>query len=407
MDPIITLSDVGKRYVKYQDTPLLLTRALRFSSGRRRSHMWALRNIDLRVEPGETVGVIGRNGSGKSTMFRILAGVTAPTEGAVRVGGRVAPLISVGVGFHPELTGRENVYVNGAILGLTSREIDRRLDSIVAFAEIGDFLDTPVKFYSTGMFVRLGFSVAVASQPEILLVDEVLSVGDAFFQRRCFERMEQIRREGATVLLVSHNMNAIRSICSRTLVLNDGVELFTGDTDEAISLYHQALEEGMDEATSGAADAVVERFVLSDGEGMSTANVKAGDEVTFMVEARFNEPAEQPAIGFWIYSKDGLVYGDHLERGLPARIEAGGVIRCDIRLRASLASGSYTAKVLVATRFDRDAAMARPRPLNFFVSGRRGVIGAADLGAVFEVRMADDVTSHAPMPPVLPEGPLD
>src|ERR1041385_1746775 len=158
MDSIITMRDAGKRYIKYDDIPLLLTSALRFRAVNKRGHLWAVRHVDLDVAAGESLGVIGRNGSGKSTMFQMLAGVTGPTEGRVRVRGRVAPLISVGIGFHPELTGRENVYVNGTILGMSKREIDRRFDDILAFAEIGDFIDTPVKFYSSGMFVRLGFS---------------------------------------------------------------------------------------------------------------------------------------------------------------------------------------------------------------------------------------------------------
>ncbi|MGH2728372.1 MAG: ABC transporter ATP-binding protein, partial [Actinomycetota bacterium] len=243
MEPIISLRGVGKRYVKYHDVPMLITRALRFRAAYGRTHIWALRNIDLDIARGESVGVIGRNGSGKSTMFRMLAGVTSPTEGRVQVRGRVAPLISVGVGFHPELTGRENVYVNGTILGLEMQEIDRLMDSIVDFAEIGDFLDTPVKYYSSGMFLRLGFSVAVASHPEILLVDEVLAVGDTAFQMRCFRRMEEIVQAGATVLIVSHNLSAIRRLCSRTLLIDKGAQLYMGDTDEAFSRYHEILAE--------------------------------------------------------------------------------------------------------------------------------------------------------------------
>ena len=170
-DPIIRLAGVGKRYLKYEDEPMLLTRALRLRHRTRRSQLWAVRDVSFELHPGDSVGVIGRNGSGKSTLLQMLAGVTSPTEGTITVGGRVAPLVSVGVGFHPELTGRENVYVNGTILGLSRAEIDARFDAMVEFSGIEAFIDTPVKFYSSGMYVRLGFAVAVEAIPDVLLVD--------------------------------------------------------------------------------------------------------------------------------------------------------------------------------------------------------------------------------------------
>src|SRR5438105_3898304 len=181
---------------------MLVTAALQFRNRTRRSRLWAVRHVDLDVAPGECVGVIGRNGSGKSTLLQMIAGVTAPTEGSVAVHGRVAPLISVGVGFHPELTGRENVFVNGAILGMSRSTIEQRLDDIVEFSEIAAFIDTPVKFYSSGMAVRLGFSVAIYAHPEVLLVDEVLAVGDLSFQLKSYERMMEIRQSGTTILVV-------------------------------------------------------------------------------------------------------------------------------------------------------------------------------------------------------------
>ncbi len=389
MDPIVSLRGVGKRYVKYEDVPMLLSRAFRFSASHKRTHIWALRGIDLDVARGETVGVIGRNGSGKSTMFRVLAGVTSPTEGVARVDGRVAPLISVGVGFHPELTGRENVYVNGTILGLTQKEVDTRMGWIVEFAEIGDFLDTPVKFYSSGMFVRLGFSVAVAADPEILLVDEVLAVGDVPFQMRCFERMEEIRRGGATVLVVSHNMNAIRQLCSRTLLLEKGLPRFLGDTDEAISLYHETMDEYDGDADPEAAKGEALTFSLKDAEGKPTAHIRSGDEVTITVEARFTEPADHPAVVMLIKARGMIVYGETMQDALPDRVEPGQVVRCDIRLRASLPSGTYTVQANVRSGFESNAPVARSRPLSFFVSGRKSVVGTADLGAAFEARVVD------------------
>src|SRR5579875_711372 len=218
----VELRGVGKRYTKYVDTPMLVTSALRLRAGHRRDRLWALRGVDLDVEDGESFGVIGRNGSGKSTLMMLVGGITAPTEGSLRVWGRVAPLISVGVGFHRELTGRENIYVNGTVLGLTRRQIDRRLDAIVDFAEVEQFIDTPVKFYSSGMFVRLGFAVAVHADPDVLIVDEVLAVGDLAFQVKCYERMNEIRSRGTTVVMVSHHLGAVRRMCERVRCCTTG-----------------------------------------------------------------------------------------------------------------------------------------------------------------------------------------
>ena len=392
MSAVVSLEGVGKRYVKYEDVPLLVTRALRLRAANRRSHMWALRNIDLHVDPGESVGVIGRNGSGKSTMLRMLAGVTAPTEGVVRVRGRVAPLISVGIGFHRELTGRENVYVNGIILGLAKREIDRLFDSIVQFAEIEEFIDTPVKFYSSGMFVRLGFAVAVASHPEVLLVDEVLAVGDLAFQRRCFDRMDEIRREGATILVVSHNMNAIRLLCRRTMLLHDGRAIYNGDTNEAISKYHDILGKlEQNAAGSEGGDIAVSDLSLTK-DGAPTAHVAAGDEVTFSLDVSFARPARQPILVFRIYNESGqLVYGETI---LADPVEVGTRLRFDVRLRVALPTGSYTVETSVGLEPRQGTVYAVPPPLTFFVSGRPMVRGSADLRAVFDVRVTDDGHPH-------------
>jgi lipopolysaccharide transport system ATP-binding protein len=224
-------------------------RADRRARQEREAELWALRDVSFDIAQGEVTGVIGRNGAGKSTLLKILSRITEPTEGSADIYGRVGSLLEVGTGFHPELTGRENIYLNGAILGMRRSEIDRKFDEIVQFAEITRFLDTVVKHYSTGMFMRLAFSVAAHLDPEILLVDEVLAVGDAEFQRKCLGKMNGVAREGRTVLFVSHNMPAVQSLCSRCIVLKNGQLEVAGSVQEGIRLYHSGgLESGEDSA---------------------------------------------------------------------------------------------------------------------------------------------------------------
>jgi lipopolysaccharide transport system ATP-binding protein len=198
---------------------------------------WALKDVSFEIQPGEVVGVIGRNGAGKSTLLKILSRITQPHSGRVTLHGRVGSLLEVGVGFHQELTGRENIYLNGAIFGMSRREIARKFDEIVAFAEVDSFLDTPVKRYSSGMYVRLAFAVAAHLEPEILLVDEVLAVGDAAFQKKCLGKMDEVSRSGRTVLFVSHNMATIINLCTRALVLDHGRLVFEGPCEDGVGLY--------------------------------------------------------------------------------------------------------------------------------------------------------------------------
>lgn len=202
--------------------------------------IWALKDVSFEVKRGEVIGVIGRNGAGKSTLLKILSRITEPTEGYADINGRIASLLEVGTGFHPELTGRENIYLNGAILGMKRDEIERKFDEIVAFAEVEKFIDTPVKRYSSGMHLRLAFAVAAHLEPEILLVDEVLAVGDVAFQRKCLGKMSEVSLQGRTVLFVSHNMQAVRTLCKKTILLEDGQVHSYGDSDAIVEYYLQA-----------------------------------------------------------------------------------------------------------------------------------------------------------------------
>ena len=201
------------------------------------SHIWALDDVSFEIKPGQVVGIIGHNGGGKSTLLKILSRITKPTRGCAEINGRVGALLEVGTGFHAELTGRENIYLNGAILGMAKAEIDRKFDEIVAFAEVEKFIDTPVKRYSSGMYVRLAFGVAAHLETEVLLVDEILAVGDAQFQRKCFAKMNEIGKHGRTILFVSHNMASIRSICEEAIVLDRGRLVAKGEVNEAVDHY--------------------------------------------------------------------------------------------------------------------------------------------------------------------------
>lgn len=212
-------------------------RRLKNTSPNGRSNIWALHDVSFQINRGEVVGIIGLNGAGKSTLLKVLSRITMPTRGHAEIHGRVGSLLEVGTGFHPELTGRENVYLNGAILGMRKAEIDRKFDEIVAFAEVETFLDTPVKRYSSGMYVRLAFGVAAHLETEVLLVDEVLAVGDAQFQKKCFEKMRDIGIQGRTILFVSHNMSAVRSICKQALIVDKGKVVAQGEIDHTVDQY--------------------------------------------------------------------------------------------------------------------------------------------------------------------------
>lgn len=254
MKPAISVENLGKSYRVSHESGRKGYRTLRESlasiataplrrlrctatDGASSEEFWALKDVNFEVRPGEVVGIIGRNGAGKSTLLKVLSRITKPTHGEIAVSGRVGSLLEVGTGFHPELTGRENIYLNGSILGMSKREISRRFDEIVAFAEVERFLDTPVKRYSSGMYVRLAFSVAAHLNPEVLFIDEVLAVGDASFQKKCLSRMGDVAAEGRTVLFVSHNMAAVKSICTTAYLFSGGRVADAGAVDRVVSAY--------------------------------------------------------------------------------------------------------------------------------------------------------------------------
>lgn len=376
----IALQGVGKRYWKLEEQAILL-RSIIPMWRPSRSELWALHDVNLQIDRGQTVGILGRNGAGKTTLLRLLAGVTQPTKGQVMIRGRVAPLISVGVGFHQEMSGRENVYVNGMLLGLTRREVDARFDEIVAFSELESFIDTPVKFYSTGMFMRLGFSVAVACDPDVLLVDEVLAVGDVAFQLKCLERMREIQTEGTTIILVSHSMQAIRLLCPRTMVVSRGAVVFDGDTQEAVNVHLDLLaRDRYENGEAIAAPVEVIESQVCDQNG-PTFHLPAHEAVTYRATIRFHTDVDRPQAQFQIFTEQGhFVYERRTLTGPPRRFKAGEEVEIAIPFQQRLGAGTYRLALHILDASGR-VLFSDSEGVLVFVAGKPGSAGLVDLEA--------------------------
>ena len=319
-DATIQVQDLGKRFRigQYEHHKTLRDAIVRaamapFRRGRNApsgpQYIWALRHISFNVQKGEAVGIIGRNGAGKSTLLKVLSRITEPTEGHAVIRGRVGSLLEVGTGFHPELTGRENIYLNGAILGMTRAEIERKFDEIVAFSEIERFLDTPVKRYSSGMYVRLAFSVAAHLEPEILLVDEVLAVGDIGFQRKCLGKMEDVTEEGRTVLFVSHNMASIQALTERAICLEGGKIVASGETESTVEKYLAIIDSitpSGSEDLSRRKDVQFLKSIEVLQNGKSVSVVKMGTPISFRLTLSASRTIKQPALYVAIDSEQGV-----------------------------------------------------------------------------------------------------
>lgn len=313
---------------------------------------WALDGINLSIYRGETLGIIGGNGAGKSTLLKILSRITAPTEGTIYVRGKIASMLEVGTGFHRELTGRENIYLNGAIMGMNKQEVDKRLAEIIEFSEIGQFIDTPVKRYSSGMYVKLAFSVAAHLNADILIMDEVLAVGDAQFQKKCVDKMQQLAsEEGKTVLFVSHNMSTISSMCNRCVVLNQGKVQFVGDTGTAIELYYQhnygenavsCQLIGKERPKNFTPTMQMEHLTLRDKE---TAEYTAGDSIIGNLRWNSSVHAEDVCLRITLHY-NGNPVGTYISQNINSSIEPGEIYETEFSLETDmLAVGSYTASV--------------------------------------------------------------
>ncbi len=317
--PIIEVKEVSKRYRLgvigatrlIDDAERAWHRLTGRAEKRDRSEFWALRDVSFDVDTSDVVGVIGRNGAGKSTLLKILSRITEPTSGEIRLRGRVASLLEVGTGFHPDLTGRENAFLNGAILGMTKAEIREKLDEIVEFSEIGAFIDTPVKRYSSGMYVRLAFSVAAHLEPEILIVDEVLAVGDAQFQTKCLTKIRSLADRGQTVLFVSHNLSTVTSLCTRGIVLQQGQVSYSGTAREAVEAYiargsrDGARWQRPDEAAPGKG-ITFHTACLTSGDGLESAEFGLDDQIILRLCADVSRRFENAQIAVRVSNQDGV-----------------------------------------------------------------------------------------------------
>ena len=322
-----------------------------FTRASAKEWIWALRDISFDVEPGEILGIIGRNGAGKSTLLKILSRITEPTTGEAMVYGRVGSLLEVGTGFHPELTGRENVFLNGAILGMTRAEVGRKFDEIVAFAEVEKFIDTPVKRYSTGMYVRLAFAVAAHLETEVLLIDEVLSVGDAQFQEKCLGKVGAVAREGRTVLFVSHVMPMVQALCTRVIHIDGGGVVQDGSPAEAVESYLVGLSnedeteiKNLEEwpRSAGRSVAILEAWTEND-RGEKTSRFLMGESILIKLRYRLSDRLKNPGFGFGIESAEGrriFSLNNYMTSREPVASLPAGICSCHVT-DPRLLAGTY------------------------------------------------------------------
>jgi ABC-2 type transport system ATP-binding protein/lipopolysaccharide transport system ATP-binding protein len=363
-EPAIVVSDVSKRFRLYKEKPSSLKERVTRLKGAVYEEYWALKDVSFEVPRGSTFGLIGHNGSGKSTMLRLMAGIHRPTSGKIHVDGRVSALLELGAGFHPDLTGRENVYLNGSILGLNRKAINAKIDEIIEFAGLGEFIDTPVKVYSSGMFVRLGFSVAVHVDPDILIIDEVIAVGDEDFQRRCFDHIYKLRSSGSTIVMVTHSLNLVQQMCDSAAWLDHGELKALGSAPDVVHHYldqvnvveAQRLEDGAVAAAAGAVDVekysphemiTIEEVEFLDRNGHATMVATPTEPLTVRMHWRSKEPIEEPLFSFAIENEAGVyVANPGMRPSTDPRKELVGTGHVDYRIdELVLGPGQYTLSV--------------------------------------------------------------
>lgn len=399
MTPVIVVDHVSKRYRRYSRSSLreaLSTQARRLLPGSqlpRDDAFWAVRDLSFEALPGQSLGIIGPNGAGKTTTLKLLSYVTRPTEGRIRTSGRVAALIELGAGFHPDLTGRENIFLNGTILGMRRSEIAGRLDQIIEFAGLAPFIDTPVKYYSSGMYARLGFAVAAHTAPDVLLVDEVLAVGDYAFQQRCYSRIRELQQGGTAILLVSHNLNAVTEVCEQAVVLNQGRGVFQGPAHEAVAEYANVIRRTTQRHDIGPGlDGIGQRLMthqarivevrLTDGDDSPIKQTNSGDLIRLHATIEFREDAPHPHFSCFVRDDQGrLIYDQTTSwQGVITPIFAAGQVSTVVyELEMNVVEGLYQIGIDLhysdfLCYYDRLETAA-----SVFVAGRDGAKGTVDL----------------------------
>jgi ABC-type polysaccharide/polyol phosphate transport system ATPase subunit len=360
--PVVVADHVSKKYRLYRERNNSIKAALMRGGRTKADVFWAIDDISFEVQQGSTAALIGENGSGKSTMLKCLAKILRPDKGSVTSTGKMSALLELGAGFHPELTGRENVFLNGAILGLKQKELQARFDDIVEFAGIGQFIDEPVKNYSSGMYVRLGFSVAINVDPDILLVDEVLAVGDEAFQRKCMERFTDLKNDGKTVIIVSHSMGSVVTLCDHAIWFKKGHKMADGDPREVIEAYtgsivldeHRPQERG---DRWGSGEARIDKVELLDGSGQAVTRVGTGEHLTVRLWYSTSEPVARPVFAVAIQTLQGVVISGPTTREpgeVPEKIDGEGWVELTLD-RFPILPGTYDMTVSLT-----DYAMAHP-----------------------------------------------
>jgi len=405
---ILTFDQVSKRFTFATEQPgtVLETVIDKLVPGRRQrtnpnqGELWALKDISFAVKPGESLGIIGRNGSGKSTLLKLATRIIKPTSGTVQARGRVSALLELGAGFHPDLTGRENIFLNGSLLGLSRQQMEQSYQAIVDFSELHDYIHMPVKHYSSGMYMRLGFSVAIHVQPDLLIVDEILAVGDQAFQNKCTQRVYQMIQDGVTVIMVSHNLESIRTICSRVVWIEDGIMRGSGSADEVIAQY---LEHTYSRALPGkqwqsigddtfqrwgSQEIEVTRVTLLDQSGQPTTTFKTNDPMMVEIHYRAHEPVQDPVFGLAIFRSDGVhVNGPNIRHaGLNMGLVQGeGVLRYCVE-RLPLLPAQYKVTVAVYDSFIKKAFDHHERAYTLQVigGGTKEIDGVVTLPATWE-----------------------
>lgn len=354
----IQVTNLGKAYKRYSNQWARVAEWLFPFLGKKHQLKWILQNINFRVEEGQALGIIGINGAGKSTLLKLITGTAQPTTGSVDIKGRVAALLELGMGFHPDFTGRQNVFMAGQLLGMSVEEITHLMPQIESFAEIGEHIDQPVRVYSSGMQVRLAFSVATVKRPDVLIVDEALSVGDTYFQHKSFDRIRTFRQQGTTLLIVSHDRNAIQSICDRAILLDGGRVGKEGDPEEVMDFYNALIaerensvleqkinEDGRVQTTSGTGEATVAEISVLDESGHSVEVINVGATVTLKVKVKINAPIPRLVLGYMIKDRLGLpIFGTNTHHtNMPLEnVTTGDVIEYRFTFPANLGPGTYS-----------------------------------------------------------------